>query len=122
VKKINLVIPLALLICVIGSLAGYRKGRRDVWIEQFKVYSGILIDVTNFRTNASPELIEFLKARYYYVANKLPENWIGTPYDYGDINTNLLQFSIGKGPTTATEEYRHFKDRGIPMRSVKRAQ
>jgi hypothetical protein len=97
----------------------YWLGRRDVWIGEFKVYSADLARLTQYDTNLPPELKEFAKGRYYYVANKVPKSWLGSPYDYGPVATNLASFPVGKGDTSAGNEYRIFKERGVPLRQPK---
>ena len=97
-------------------IAAYLKGRRDVWIHEFKIYNGALVMLTNFKRSDTGELKEYLKGRYYYCANKIPASWLGSPYDYGPVNTNVIHLSVGKGPTTANEEYRKFMQRHVQFR------
>ena len=117
--KKGLIPPVFCLLLVLTAIGGYWRGRRDVRIEDFKVYRGDLIAVTSFETNVPPELTDFLKGRYYYVANRLSKSRLGNPYDYGEIGTNRARLAIGKGPTSAQAEYRRFKERGISLRTAK---
>ena len=56
-----------------------------------------------------------MKARYYYLANRIPSNWV-VYRDYGQVSTNISPLIIGKGPTTAEDEYRAYKARGSGAR------
>jgi len=116
-KKQGILIPAFIAILVLTAAFAYWRGRRDVWIWEYKIYSADLIRLTEFDTNYPPELKEFVKGRYYYVANKVPRGWLGSPYDYGPVATNLSSFPVGKGDTSAQNEYRMFKERGVPLRS-----
>jgi len=106
-------------VVLVSITLAYWRGRKDVWTEDFKIYSGDLIVLSSFETNLPPELKEFMKGRYYYVANKLSDNWLGGSYDYGSVSTNVARLAVGKGPTSAQEEYRKFKERGVPLRPMK---
>lgn len=59
---------------------------------------------------------EFMKGRYYFLANKVSAGWLGSPYDYGAVSTNVGCFAVGKGGTSAGWEYQQFKARGLPLR------
>ena len=103
---------ISVLILVMVVLA-YLKGRNDVWISEFKIYDGNLINIQNFETNTPPEVKEFMKARYYYLANKIPESWLGSPYDYGQVSTNIQHLVSGKGDTGPRYEYQVFKSKPL---------
>lgn len=96
-------------------------GRENVWIEEYKIYDGDLIQVQHFETNLPPELGEFMKGRYYYLANKVPKSWLGAPYDYGQVSTNML-LAVGKGDTGPRYEYRIFKERNTAFRDPETGQ
>jgi len=103
------ILKLAIVPVLLGALtAAYWLGRRDVWILELKTYEGNLIVVQNFQTNLPPQLGEFLKARYYFLANKVPRNWMPTK-NYGPVSDEVAKLGIGKGPTTAKHEYESFK-------------
>lgn len=118
-KYKGLLLPAYILILVFTAGAAYWRGRRDVWIWEYKTYHANLLNLTQWHTNEAPVLTEFVKARYYYCANKLSDNWLGGPYDFGPMTTNWPFLVIGKGPTTGPEEYRKFKERGLPSRPAK---
>jgi hypothetical protein len=80
-------------------------------IEQFKHYDAKMILITQWETNRPPDLREFVKAEYYYFANRAPKSWVGWPYDYGTVSTNLVHLTGFKGPSSAQEEYREFLER-----------
>ncbi len=79
-------------------------------------WDSAFVKIPGFETNLPPELKEFIKGRYYYCANKIPKSWLGSPYDYGPVSTNLWNLTAEKGPTSAQEEYRKFRERGVPLR------
>lgn len=118
--KTRIVKPLVwALLSLVLVVAAYLKGRTDVWTAEFKVYHGnltIFVDAEH-----APELKAFLKARYYYLANKIPKSWLeGAAKDYGTVTTNELNRIVaGKGPTSAQEEYQKFKNRGVSLETVK---
>ena len=118
-KTKALIAPAYFLVLLLVASGAYWRGRRDVWISEFKTYDAKLIRLSELETNRSPELKEFIKGRYYYCANKIPKSWLGSPYDYGPVSTNLGNLTAEKGPTSAQEEYRKFKERGVPLRSSK---
>jgi hypothetical protein len=110
-KHKSVVRLLALLAVVAAVIGAYIKGRNDVLIAEFKQYSANLLALTQYETNQPPELKDFVKARYYYLANRTPKSWVGRPYDYGAVSTNLVHLTCFKGPTSAQEEYRLFLER-----------
>jgi hypothetical protein len=116
-KSILIALYPALLVAV--ALLAYRQGRNDVWISEFKVYQGNLIGVTSFHTQHSADLKEFLKGRYYYLGNRIPESWLGSPYDYGTVSTNVSDLAVGKGDTGARYEYQLFKSKHVLFREAK---
>jgi hypothetical protein len=101
------------LIVLLVAFAAYNKGRNDVWIAEFKTYDANLIQLQYFQTNLPPDVKEFMKGRYYYLANKIPQAWLGSPYDYGQVSTNVAHLNVGKGPTTAQHEYELFKEKNV---------
>src|SRR6266567_821545 len=105
-KKESVIVPVFCLLILLTAIGAYWRGKRDVWIEEFKIYTGNLTGVTSFETNMPPELKEFMKGRYYYLANKLSDSSLGSPYDYGPVSNNVVRLAVGKGPTSAQEEYR----------------
>ena len=119
VMKKQGVIRLLVFLVVVGALIGaYVMGRRDVWIMEFKECQGNMLTLTVWETNHPPELKEFVKARYYYLANKIPKSWVGRPYDYGAVSTNVIHLTGFKGRTSGQEEYRLFLERFGPLKSV----
>jgi len=109
------------IIYLVGILAvaviSYLKGRNDVWVAEFKTYDGDLITLNLYEGRHSDDLREFMKGRYYYLANKIPESWLGSPYDYGVVSTNVAHLGIGKGPTSPQNEYELFKQKKVKFRS-----
>jgi len=99
---------LVLIAAVVAIVGAYIKGRNDVLIGEFKQYQANVLTLTHWETNQPPELKEFVKAHYYYLANRTPKNWVGRPYDYGAVSTNVIHLTGFKGPTSAQEEYRKF--------------
>jgi hypothetical protein len=102
---------LTLLVVLAVGFGAYHMGQRDVWLSEFKTYDGNLVYVNYLHTNYSPELKEFLKARYYYLANRIPKSWLVGSHDYGPVATNVSALTVGKGPTTSAVEYPKFKER-----------
>ena len=102
---------LILLAAVAAILGAYIKGREDVLLGEFKQYQANMLTLTHWETNQPPELKEFVKAHYYYVANRIPKSWVGHPHDFGLVSTNVIHLTGFKGPTSAQEEYREFLER-----------
>jgi hypothetical protein len=101
------------LICLsaLGTvwLFGYEKGKESVLIAEYKVAASNLALLSE---GGDPALMEFAKARYYYCANRLPDGYFPLRGDFGPVNAQLVSnTTIGKGPTTAGEEYQRFKQR-----------
>jgi hypothetical protein len=99
------------LVAVAAIIGAYLKGRNDVWTTEFRQYQAIMLTLTQRETNYPSELKEFVKAQYYFLANKTPKSWVGRPYDYGAVSTNLAHLTGFKGPSSAQEEYRLFLER-----------
>jgi hypothetical protein len=93
---------------LVGYLLGQIHGRRAVRIAEFKQYSGNMLTLTQWETNHPPELKDFVKAHYYRLANKIPEDWVGTPSNYGPVSTNISPLTAFKGPSDAQWEYQEF--------------
>lgn len=94
-----------------GMVIGFIQGRQSARIEDWKVYSAAIAIYDESPRARTIELRDFLKARYYHAANNIPENWLGSPPDYGPVDFGLLP--IGKGPTSPREEYRLFKAKKV---------
>ena len=102
-------LAIAFLILAIAMIVvAYIKGRNDVLISEMKTYQSNLTQLENWQTNHPPELKEFMKGRYYYLANLVPKGWVPN-VDYGPVSTNISHLSVGKGPTTPQEEYQKYK-------------
>ena len=104
------------LLLAATAVCAYIKGRNDVWISEFKIYDSNLIKIQHFETNQPAELREFMKGRYYYLANRIPESWLGNPYDYRQVSTNVVHLSIGKEDAGAQHEYERFKKKSVGFR------
>lgn len=92
-------------------MAAYIKGRNDVLIAEFRQYQANMLALSEWNTNRPPELREFVKAHYYHLANQIPKNWVGAPRDYGPVSTNVIDLTGFKGPMSAQEEHRRFRER-----------
>jgi hypothetical protein len=106
-----ILIPGVLLLVVAGMVWAYMRGRTSVLITEFKVYHGNIVSLsTSQQQEVAQDLREFMKARYYYLGNRIPKSWIPiSKADHGPVNTKITnQLVIGKGPTTPQEEYRKF--------------
>ncbi len=114
-KPIFKILYISLLIAV--AILSYMRGRHDVLVGEFKIYEADLIDVRFYGNRYSDDLKEFMKGRYYYLANRVPEGWLGSPYDYGMVSTNVAHLGIGKGPTSPQHEYDQFKQKNVTFRS-----
>ncbi len=101
--KTRIVKPLVWgLLSLVLVVAAYLKGRTDVWTAEFKVYHGNLTSFVD--AEHAPELKAFLKARYYYLANKIPKSWLeGAAKDYGTVTTNELNRIVVKGSEMTIE-------------------
>jgi hypothetical protein len=99
----------ALFVVVIALVVGaYIQGRNDVLIAEMKTYEGNLVTFELLQPDKPAELREFMKARYYFLVNRVPKSWRAT-HDFGPVSTNIAHLTIGKGPTTAKLEYETFK-------------
>ena len=96
-----------------GLIIGFRQGGQAVRIENWTLYDAAMISYDNYPEARSIGLRDYLKARYYYSANNIPESWLGSPRDYGPVDFSWLP--MGKGPTSPREEYRLFKARSVQL-------
>ena len=110
-KRQSVIRLLVCLVAIAAIIGAYFKGRKDVLVGEFKQYQANMLTLTQWETNHPPELKEFVKAHYYYLANRTPKSWIGRPDDYGAVSTNIVHLTGFKGPTSAQEEYRLFLER-----------
>lgn len=108
IKKIASIAILVLAALLAGYLLGQIHGRRASQITEFKQYSGNMLTLTHWETNHPPELKDFIKAHYYRLANQIPEDWVGTPSNYGPVSTNIAPLTTFKGPSNAQSEYQEF--------------
>ncbi len=112
-KKHHLLKVAVAVVLVASVVSAYVKGREDVLIDDFKTYHANLVALElKANDRGAEEVKEFVKARYYYLGNRIPRNWLPfTNLDHGPVSTNALaDLTVGKGPTTASEEYRKFKE------------
>ena len=100
-KKLGVIRFLLFLLIVGAPIGAYVMGRNAVCLGEFKQYQGNLLTLTQWETNHSPELKEFVKAHYYHLANQIPKSWVGRPHDYGAVSSNLVHLTGFKGPTSA---------------------
>lgn len=110
-KSPIIVIAISGVAMVTGGLVGYNKGRNAVLTDDFQTYNADLVSYYAFPEARKVELQDFLKARYYYFANQIPEASLGEPYDFGSVDFRGL--TIGKGPTSPQHEYQLFKDKKV---------
>jgi len=113
-KKIITTVIISLFTSLIGYIIGQFQGRSDASVESFKVYNVWLISYYGFPENRKIELPDFLKARYYYFANRVPVGVLGEPYDFGDVN--FVGPAIGKDLTSPQHEYQLFKDKKVTFK------
>jgi hypothetical protein len=99
---------------LIGGFVGYNKGRNAVLIDDFQTYNADLVSYSAFPEARKVGLNDFLKARYYYFANQIPESSLVEPYDFGSVDFRGL--TIGKGPTSPQHEYELFKDKKVSFK------
>jgi hypothetical protein len=113
-RAVTICISLATLF--LGFISGYRRGKEDVTAEEFHTYDADLIVYTGFKEYRELPLKEFLKARYYYFANRIPSSSLKSAYDYGSVDFKGL--SIGAGPTSPIHEYQMFKLKHITFKKA----
>ncbi len=106
-KKIASIAILVLPALLAGYLLGQTHGRQAARIAEFKQYSQNMLTLTHWETNQPPELKAFIKAHYYRLANQIPEDWVGTPSNYGPVSTNIAYVTIFK-ESNAQLEYQDF--------------
>ncbi len=70
--------------------------------------------LTQWETNHPPELEEYVKARYYYLANRIPKSGLGNPHDYGAVSTNIQHLAVFKGPSSGQAEYLEYLQKFNP--------
>lgn len=96
----------------LGALVGaYLKGRSDVLEIEFKECQGNMVMLTYWESNQTPELKEYVKARYYYLANKVSKDFVSPPRDFGAVSTNAETLAVFKGPSSGQMEYLNFLQR-----------
>ena len=78
-KKVTLMAFFALPALLAGYVLGQIHGRRAAFISEYKLYSGKMLALTHWETNHPPEFKEFVKAHYYRLANRIPEDWAASP-------------------------------------------
>lgn len=88
IKKIASIAILLLPALLAGYLLCQMHGRRSAQITEFKQYSGNMLTLTHWETNHPPELKDFIKAHYYRLANQIPEDWAGSPSNYGPFGNS----------------------------------
>jgi hypothetical protein len=110
IKKIASIAILVVPALLAGYFLGQIHGRRAAFISEYKHYSGRMLALTQWETNHPPELKEFVKAHYYRLANQIPEDWVGTPSNYGRVSTNIANVTIFK-ESNAQWEYQEFMHR-----------
>lgn len=113
-KKITIFVAAFGLTALIGGIIGYRAGKSDAAIEDFNVYDGNLIGYFGFPEDRKLPLADFLKARYYYFANRVPASVLGEPYDFGSVD--FKGAAIGKDLTTPKREYELFKAKKVTFK------
>jgi hypothetical protein len=113
-KKLIITVAISCLAALIGGVVGYRAGRNDVLTTDFETYNADLIGYYGFPEPPKVELTDFLKARYYYFANRVPTSVLGEPYDFGSVDFRGL--TIGKGPTSPLNEYQIFKAKKVTFK------
>jgi hypothetical protein len=117
------IVRLSASILVAAAIIGaYLKGRNDALVTEFRQYQANMLTLTQWEANHPPELKEFVKAHYYHLANQIPKSWVGRPYDYGAVSTNLIHLTGFKGPTSAQEEYRYFLERFASTKRIPETQ
>jgi hypothetical protein len=85
----------------------YYAWNRDITIQEFKFYSGIITRTSASSTydklGISPDFYEFVKARYYMLSLRVPYPIHKYYYnDFGPVNISLLRthgILIDKDPT-----------------------
>ena len=106
------IIRIVLAFAVIAALiAAYIGGRNDVRLTEFKECQAHLLILTQWETNQPPELKEYVKARYYYLANRLPKYYVEPAKNYGPVGTNVAHVAVFKEPTSGQGEYLEFLQR-----------
>ena len=113
-KKIIIFVAAFGLTALVGGIIGYRAGRNDAVIEDFKVYNAGLVDYYGFPEDRKIELQDFLKARYYYFANRVPANVLGEPYDFGSVDFKGM--AVSRELTTPKHEYELFKSKPVTFK------
>jgi hypothetical protein len=98
------------------AAAAYQRGKQSVWLAEYEMYQEDLIQIKYFKTNEPSALTEFMKGRYYYLANRISSRDLGNPYDFGPVDTNISHIGVGKGPTTPQHEYDLFKEKDVTFK------
>lgn len=106
-KKFCITTGLVILFAV-GLSWAYEKGRQACLIAEFKVYQSNLTMIG--AEQHTDELREFLKGRYYYLANRIPSDWL--PINRADFGAPQDEFlgtlSLGKEAMSPQTEYKQF--------------
>jgi len=102
---------IVLLLAGLIFVGAFFEGRKDVWENEFKECQANMLTLTYWETNQPPKLKEYIKARYYYLANKVPKDFVGEPKDFGAVSTNVADLAVFKGPSSGQAEYLNFLQR-----------
>jgi hypothetical protein len=113
-KRLIATIAISCVAMLVGGLVGYFEGKNDVLTDDFQTYNADLVSYYAFPEAHKVELKDFLMARYYYFANRIPENRLREPYDFGSVDFRGL--TIGNGPTSPQNEYQLFKDKKVTFK------
>lgn len=110
--KAKVVVGILTAFGFVSAIAGaYFWGQEAVWKAEFKTCRAHLQTLTQWETNRPPELREYLKARYYHSANRVPKDFVGQPVDYGPVGTNVATLAVFKGPSSGQTEYANYLQR-----------
>ena len=102
------------LTILISYVVGYHARKAETAVEDFNTYQEALVGYYGFPEERKIELADFLKARYYYFANRVPPSVLGEPYDFGSVDFKGM--AIGQELTTPKREYELFKAKKVTFK------
>src|SRR5690242_1939159 len=92
----NFVIAILVLAIVFASVLSYIIGKQNAYYSEYEVTSANLVLVNGiFSNNCPSELREYLKGRYYYLANRISPRERSFWHDYGPVSTNVDYLNCG---------------------------
>jgi hypothetical protein len=102
---------LGCIACFTAYTMGEKRGEHVYMRETHETYRSNLVGNKRALRSGQIRTMDFLLARYYFLANRIPENMLGPAYDFGPVNFSGL--TIGSSDTSPFHEYQIFTNRHL---------